>query len=175
MFIKTFQNFTVNSSQQLHVEFNYIQNLHWPVTTLRYWNGTTYVSQVSVKKAWPTCALRSIMVTQTKLSAWSGVPHFFRDWGLGCKLQMLVSHSKGWQQPATAPKARKPVRFTSRPEAEDQDYRPIWKLIFLILSKCNNIMGTQWLITMEKKKKKQKHFCKGFALYIIIFKRTQHI
>lgn len=110
-----------------------------------YWNGTIYVSQVHVKKAWPTCALSHVTVTQTKLSSGSGVSYFLKEWSPGCKLRIPVSDSEGREQLAIAPSVSKFVRFTSRSEAEDQDYRAIWELIFSIPSKWNNRIHNGWL------------------------------
>lgn len=91
-----------------------LDSLVWNLTIFKncidpwqpYRNGTIYVSQVPVTKAWPTCAPSSTTVTQTKLSSGSGVSRFLRERSPDCKLQMPVSHSEGWQQLATAPTAR---------------------------------------------------------------------
>lgn len=126
-----------------------LDSLVWNLTIFKtctdpwqpHWNGTIYISHVPVKKAWPTCALSRITVTQIKPSSGSGISHFHRQWSPDCKLRMLVSHSKGWQQPVWA----NLWDFTSGSEAEDQDYGAIQELIFLILSKWNNRIYNDWL------------------------------
>lgn len=109
------------------------------------WKGTVYISQAPVKKAWPTRGLSRIMVTWTNLSSGHGVSHFLRGWSPDCTLGMWMSRPKGWQQLLRAPRAGKPVGFTSGSQAEDQDYRAIQELIFLIHPKWNTRIYNGWL------------------------------
>lgn len=134
MLRKMFQNFTANSSWQLCVEFHYIQKLHWPVTT--------FLKRHCVH-------LPSSCENKPDLHVpWAAL------WSLGLNLVLDVeSHiclegealTANWGCGSVAPKADGSSWFTCRSEAEDQDYRAIQELIFLIHSKWNNRIYNGWV------------------------------
>lgn len=159
MLRKIFQNFTVNSSWHLGVEFDYIQKLHWPVITLLKWHYLCLPSACEKKPdlhvLW--AALQSLGLNLV-LDPESHI--FLESEALAANCRCWSVIPKGDKQLAAVPGVNEFVKFTSRSEAEDQDYRAIWELIFSIPSKWNNRMHNGW---SHWQNVLLKHFSKDFT------------